>query len=383
MKQIGFQRLFVFNTDGPNVTTTFTTTPTQTTSWNSSRNTTTSWNTSRVTSQSTSTTYNTLKTVVATSYTVSRSTTTTFTTSSTWATSRTTSYTTSWQVSTSRATSKTTSRTTSRATTYSRSTTTSWTVATTYSRSTTTYSYRGTSRSTTTSYTYSGNTTYSRSTTTVYSFSTTYTTSFTTTFNTGGPYSTYYNTSRATYVSQQTSRFTSRSTTGSGGFNPGEFQCVAGNQLIALADGTSILVDDLQPGMQVLSKNGSFNTQDHIALHEFEADDISYLDTRPATVIHCTPAVRDNIMNVNHNLFRATADHMCIAKKKELNMWRVLPLYILREGDSFLDQNNQEVLITSITEEDGQFTVYDIDTEDNDTFYCNGILTHNHLQNSN
>ena len=159
--------------------------------------------------------------------------------------------------------------------------------------------------------------------------------------------------------------------------------CVTGNQLIALADGTSVLVDDLQPGMQVLSKDGSFNTQDHIALHEFEADSLTHLSTSPATVIHCTAHVRDNVMNVNHNLFRATADHMCIAKKKELNMWRVLPLYILREGDSFLDQNNREVLITSITEEDGYFTVYDIDTEDNDTFYCNGILTHNHLQNSN
>ena len=69
-----------------------------------------------------------------------------------------------------------------------------------------------------------------------------------------------------------------------------------------------------------------------------------------------------------------------VVKKIDANgdrMWQVRPLYFWEVGDFFLDVNNNEVEITSATQESGTFYVWKMDIEDNDVYYGGGILNHN------
>jgi intein/homing endonuclease len=46
-------------------------------------------------------------------------------------------------------------------------------------------------------------------------------------------------------------------------------------------------------------------------------------------------------------------------------------------GDYLSDKNGEEILIESIEILTGEFTVFNLDVEENDLYIANGILTHN------
>lgn len=348
MKNIGFQKVKEFNTTYT-VNTTINTNASVLTQWSTSHNTNTAVATSTTTSTNTSTTWITL-----------RSTTTTWQTSHATSTSPTSSFNTSTNTTTTWQTSST--FTTNWTTYYNTSSTknTTTTFSTSYTASTSRSTYKTTSRGT------------SRST----SFSTSYTTSWTTTYNTTGTssYTTTWTTTRSTFWN--TSRFTS------GGGGGGGFFCIVEGASIHINGIDTKLIQDLQIGDEILSKNGAFNTDDPTAMHEYSATALTG-NLTPTTVIHVQSHEVDTIININNGLLKATADHFSIMKIG--GKWKVRPLYVaqlfLENGETvhFKDVNNYDIEITSAVTETGSFTVYDVDTEPNDTFYANGILTHNHL----
>ena len=149
--------------------------------------------------------------------------------------------------------------------------------------------------------------------------------------------------------------------------------------MIHISTASSVLVETLVVGDTVLSKNGSFNTHDAHVLHDYSAYNLTGNQTL-TTINHIQPHTVDSLIDINDGAFRATPDHMMIMKIG--NQWNVRPLYVAKDmvgNCSFMDVNGNEIPVTSAEELTGSFTVYDIDTEPNDTFYSNGILTHNHL----
>lgn len=319
MRNIGFQKVYKWNTSGGLANTTIYTTPQTTSTWNTSASTIKSRQTSSVIVRATSTTFLTLKNVQYTSW----STSTTFQTSqsesrsTTRSTSRSTYYWGSRNTTKSRSTSRTTSRTTSRSTS------------------------RSTSNSVTQSTSYSANTAY----TTSYSVGTFY----------------------------QTSRFTSGGYGGGGG----GFRCLVEGTLVMKPDGTQVPVENLTSGDSVMSVHGNFNTHDVHELHHFNETAITPFIKEDTFVTLNESYVKTDIHNFNNGRLLTTKEHYHIFKRD--GVWRIRPSYVLKVGDIFIDNNGGEEMINSIEVMDGDYTVYHLDTEPGDVYFANGILTHNQL----
>lgn len=351
MKQIGFQKVYKWNTSLGLIQTSFTTEPVVVTARSTSSSTTTSYNTV------VSTPYTTFTTTFSTGYSNSTS----HSTTTTWATTVNTTHT----VSTTRNTTESYSRSTSRSTAYNTSRSTAYTTSYTNSRSTS----RGTSRST--SYSTSRSTSYSTGVSVSTSRSTSYTTSYTETYSTA--------------VSRSTSRTTSRSTTsggGGGGPGGGGFFCVVEGTLVNISASEAVPVETLAIGNTLLSKAGAFNTDDELEMHDFRERDLDG-EATTTTLVGLNKHKKTNIIDINNGLLRATSDHLMLVRttygeEGRTRRWRIRPLYFCHIGDHFMDVNGEWIEIVSSEELTGEFDVWEIDTEPADVFYAGGILNHNH-----
>ena len=351
MKQIGFQKVYKWNTSLGLIQTSFTTEPVVVTARSTSSSTTTSYNTV------VSTPYTTFTTTFSTGYSNSTS----HSTTTTWATAVNTTHT----VSTTRNTTESYSRSTSRSTAYNTSRSTAYTTSYTNYRSTS----RGTSRGT--SYSTSRSTSYSTGVSVSTSRSTSYTTSYTETYSTA--------------VSRSTSRTTSRSTTsggGGGGPGGGGFFCVVEGTLVNISASEAVPVETLAIGNTLLSKAGAFNTDDELEMHDFRERDLDG-EATTTTLVGLNKHKKTNIIDINSGLLRATSDHLMLVRttygeEGRTRRWRIRPLYFCHIGDHFMDVNGEWIEIVSSEELTGEFDVWEIDTEPADVFYAGGILNHNH-----
>ena len=297
----------------------------------------------------TSTVYNT---VVSTSHTTSRATsrntTTTYATSHATSTSWTTSYTTTYN--TTRLTSHSTTTTYSTGWNTSRITLISWNSSVSTSHTTS----RSTSKSTTTSY----NT--SRSTQT--SYNSAYTTTWTTSRNT-----TYVaNTAWQTYTGFNTAWTTSWST----------MQCLVAGTPVHISTTETRLIEDLTLGTPILTMDGGFNVEDLTTLGSVSTTSVDSTLSNDDILHGSRLTYAIGIYDINNGLLKASSDHHHIAKRN--GYWRVFRTNFLKIGDIFWHITDGEIPITSIeVDEVNTYTIFKLDVEPNDTFFANGILTHN------
>lgn len=339
MKNIGFQKIHKFNT-ATTVNTTFATTKATATSWATNTNTTSAvttsttatsnWVTEWYTNTSTVTTWSTSSLVT---FNTSTSWTITVGASSTWSTSST--------IQTLKDT----------------STTFNTTVATSKS----THYYRNTS--------YSANTTKYRNTTksATTSWSTTVSGSATVNFTTYYNASTFYQ----TYVT----------TCGSFGGGGGGFYCLPTDTLISINTTIQRPIQELQIGDTILSKGGGFNTDDNEEMHAYDVANMTG-HLRETTITNHFSTISEDNINFNDGLLIATRMHYQLMKIN--GRWAIRPIYVAQQfvehSDPvfFYDVNGNEIEITSAVNETQPITVWEIDTEPNDVFFANGLLTHNY-----
>lgn len=166
---------------------------------------------------------------------------------------------------------------------------------------------------------------------------------------------------------------------GGGGF--GDFQCLPNGTLISINTTTQMKVEDLQIGDTLLSKGGGFNTDDHQEMHDYDVANMTgQLRTTTITNIFSTTSTEN--IDFNDGLLIATRTHYHLMKIKD--RWMVRPIYVaqsaLQHGDSvhFYHQDGSEIEIISAVDNTESLTVWEIDTEPDDVFFANGLLTHNH-----
>lgn len=156
--------------------------------------------------------------------------------------------------------------------------------------------------------------------------------------------------------------------------------CIEEGMPININTTQTVLVENLNVGDTVLTKQGGFNTDDETEMHNFSADSIAgAYDT--GTITYKERFTVTEMVNVNNGTLRATPNHMMVVKQEDAQgdmKWLVRPLYFCAEGDYFLDVNGNEVEITSKVTETGTFYVWKMDIEDEDVYYGGGLLNHNH-----
>lgn len=337
MKNIGFQKIHKFNT-ATAVNTTFATTKATATSWATNTNTTSAVTTSTTATSNWVTEWYTNTSTVTTWSTSSL---VTFNTSTSWAITVGASST--WSTSSTIQTLKATS--TSFNTSVAKSKSTYYYRSTSYSANTT--KYRNTTKSRTTSWT----------------ASTTYSGSGTVNFTT------YYN--AATY----------RTTCTYPGGGGGGFYCLPTGTQININTTETKPIEDLQIGDTILSKGGGFNTDDFEEMHAYDVANMTG-QLRETTVTNHFSTISDDNIDFNNGLLVATRLHYQLMKIE--GRWAIRPIYLAQKYVElnypvfFADVEGNEIEITSAVIKTDPITVWEIDTEPNDVFYANGLLTHNH-----
>lgn len=156
---------------------------------------------------------------------------------------------------------------------------------------------------------------------------------------------------------------------GCGGIN-----CLVGDSVIEMADGTTKLLKDIRRKDIVKSVSISGLSEDENAWVDWSDSTLEY-EFNTATVKSITPFSVGASYSINNGLLIASGTH--IHFRKQNGTWNFCETTDLSVGDIFLNKDGQEVEIISIQEIDEKTIVYRLDVENTDLFIANGIITHN------
>jgi hypothetical protein len=156
---------------------------------------------------------------------------------------------------------------------------------------------------------------------------------------------------------------------GSGGGGGG---CFVEGTYITLPDGIKMLIEEVKVGMEILTYNEDYEeTEIGIvkSLIQPSASKFILLDFADGTSIQCTPEHPFWIIDKGWCSFDPTSS-------MELHDLEVAQLI---EGDIALNEFDEHITIEGITEivSKKPTKVYNLEIEDNHTYYANGILVHN------
>ena len=151
--------------------------------------------------------------------------------------------------------------------------------------------------------------------------------------------------------------------------------CVLSGTLITLADGSTTQIDNLHEGYRVLSPSiHTLPTNNDFDLSNWAANMLKL--TKGTAVVTGNKRFQvSEVYSINNGMLVTTSTHQHLFKQNET--WTVKTTPYLMVGDYLSDRNGEEILIKSIEILTGEFTVFDLDVEENDLYIANGILTHN------
>ena len=154
--------------------------------------------------------------------------------------------------------------------------------------------------------------------------------------------------------------------------------CVMEGTMISISSGSSVAVETLSVGDEVMSKNiPSLPDSDEglSALHSWNSDNINGSSSTAIVTGNSTEVIR-GIYNFNNGALYTTHSHSHIIKRN--GIWKILKASEVLSGDIYEDVNGDEIEITSIVVEDRDVRIYKLNVETDDVYYANGILTHNY-----
>ena len=160
--------------------------------------------------------------------------------------------------------------------------------------------------------------------------------------------------------------------------------CPVEGTLITMADGTTMPIEQLQVGDMVQSANiygmpDSTSLVNLTDLYMWNTPNLQLTNT-VAEVTEIEPATATKIISINNGQLSTTITHTHIVKKEILGgttEWTCRAAFNLAPGDILLAADGSEIEITNIETQTGEFNVYTLNVEGDDTYIANGIITHN------
>ena len=156
-----------------------------------------------------------------------------------------------------------------------------------------------------------------------------------------------------------------------GDFGP----CLIGSSLIEMSDGSFKQIKDIQIGDFIKSLNIDSLTPKYSEENDWTAENIANSEKTTEEVLNIQAYPDKEIYNINNGLIECTSSHKHIIKQN--GVWCIKTTDKINIGDIFLNSENEEVEITSITINEKTEDVYNIRVSGKHTYYVNGILTHN------
>ena len=154
----------------------------------------------------------------------------------------------------------------------------------------------------------------------------------------------------------------------------GGFGCWAAGTMVRLSTGEDVPIETIQVGDQLLSANipGYASSDNLDEVLAWSSSNIAGVTEEPSTVVRNELRTEPYYYLIN-NSYRVSWEHMHLINRDGVYSWKLTSH--LEVGDSFT--GDLPVEITSIELVDSPIEVYILDVEDLDTFYAEGIITHN------
>lgn len=153
-------------------------------------------------------------------------------------------------------------------------------------------------------------------------------------------------------------------------------ECIVEGSLIQISTGYAKPIEELINGQPLLTMDGGMNVDTKEAMSAFSATEMNGSLSNDDTLVGIRKYSVYGVVDINNGLLKTTEDHIHIAKRD--GAWRLIKASALVVGDILYHLTQGEIAITSLVDDlTTQYTVYSLDVEPNDTFFANGILTHN------
>jgi hypothetical protein len=156
--------------------------------------------------------------------------------------------------------------------------------------------------------------------------------------------------------------------------NGGGGGCFVEGTYITLPDGIKMLIEEVKVGMEILTYNEEYEENEIgivKSLIQPSASKFILLDFADGTSIQCTP----------EHPFWIIDKGWCSFNPSDSLELHDLEVSLLVEGDIALNEFEEQIVIEGITELEYKklIKVYNLEIEDNHTYYANGILVHNKI----
>jgi hypothetical protein len=146
-----------------------------------------------------------------------------------------------------------------------------------------------------------------------------------------------------------------------------------------MADGSFKNIEDLKLGDELLTFRipgliQSDNSDDWYPSSKWSTNSTADFTKTTTKVSHMRtgPFWRHYVIN---GQYRVTYEHLIFAKRE--NTYQFIRVDGLQIGDYFLDANKKEIEITNIEEIHVMESTVELDVEENDMYFADGILVHN------
>ena len=137
-----------------------------------------------------------------------------------------------------------------------------------------------------------------------------------------------------------------------------------------------VLVEELSLNGSILTVDGDFNTDDGPTLGAVRLPELNPVLSNDDHIHAIIRADAIGVIDLNNGLLKATYQHLQIIKRN--GNWMCVRMQSIVVGDILYHITDGEITVTSVVIDDTTpYVVYKLDTEPNDTYFANGILTHN------
>lgn len=159
--------------------------------------------------------------------------------------------------------------------------------------------------------------------------------------------------------------------------------CMRVGTKVTMSDGTLKNIEDIEVGDIVLSANIQELPDErngYIALdivNNWNNPDISDFEFGTATVTSKNIIQTDQFFSINDGLVEMSSTHYHLYKDILDGLWKLGQSFNLKVGDQIMDINKNIITIESISIIQEPTTVIELNIENEDLFFANGVLTHN------
>jgi hypothetical protein len=152
--------------------------------------------------------------------------------------------------------------------------------------------------------------------------------------------------------------------------------CLLPGTLITMSDNTQKPIEEIQVGDQLLSVVVDGMPNDESQWSTWSSTTLDYSSTT-VTVLDTRSFNSNSIYDINNGLLICSSSHEHVVKQE--GVWYIKETTDINTGDYYMDIDGNEVLIISIDISTDETLVYNIDVDNSNLYFADGILTHNKL----